>query len=45
MFQVVRQEVLTQLLVTIESIKNRRKPRAEGVGLKMLYELFSQMAV
>ncbi len=30
---------------TIESIKNRRKPRAEGVGLKMLYELFRQMAV
>jgi len=30
---------------TIESIKHRRKPRAEGVGLKMLYELFPGMAV
>lgn len=30
---------------TIESIKNRHKPRAEGVGLKILYELFRQMAV
>lgn len=30
---------------TIEDIKNRHKPRSEGVGLKMLYELFPQMAV
>jgi hypothetical protein len=30
---------------TIKSIKNRHKPRAEGVGLKMLYELFRHMAV
>ena len=30
---------------TIEDIKNRHKPRGEGVGLKMLYELFPQMAV
>jgi hypothetical protein len=29
----------------IEDIKNRRKPRSEAVGLKMLYELFPQMAV
>jgi len=29
----------------IEDIKNRHKPRAEGVGLKMLYELFRHMAV
>lgn len=29
----------------IEDIKNRHKPRSEGVGLKMLYELFPQMAV
>ena len=29
----------------IEDIKNRRKPRSEGVSLKMLYELFPQMAV
>ena len=30
---------------TIEDIKNRHKPRSEAVGLKMLYELFPQMAV
>ena len=30
---------------TLESIKNRHKPRAEGVGLKILYELFRHMAV
>jgi hypothetical protein len=29
----------------IEDIKNRHMPRSEGVGLKMLYELFPQMAV
>ena len=29
----------------IEDIKNRRKPRSEGLGLKMLYELFPGMAV
>ncbi len=29
----------------IEEIKGRHKPRSEGVGLKMLYELFPQMAV
>jgi hypothetical protein len=29
----------------IEDIKNRRKPRSGAVGLKMLYELFPQMAV
>ncbi len=29
----------------IEDIKNRYKPRSEGVGLKMLYELFPQMTV
>jgi hypothetical protein len=29
----------------IENIKNRRKPRSESVGLKMLYELFPQMTV
>jgi hypothetical protein len=29
----------------IEDIRNRHKPRAEGVGLKMLYELFPGMAV
>jgi hypothetical protein len=29
----------------IEDIKNRHKPRSEAVGLKMLYELFPQMAV
>jgi hypothetical protein len=29
----------------IEDIKSRQKPRSEGVGLKMLYELFPQMAV
>ena len=29
----------------VEDLKNRHKPRAEGVGLKMLYELFRQMAV
>jgi hypothetical protein len=28
-----------------EEIKSRHKPRSEGVGLKMLYELFPQMAV
>jgi len=30
---------------TLESIRNRHKPRAEGVGLKILYELFRHMAV
>lgn len=29
----------------IEDIKGRHKPRSEAVGLKMLYELFPQMAV
>lgn len=29
----------------LEDIKNRNKPRVEGSGLKMLYELFPQMAV
>ena len=29
----------------IEDIKNRHKPRSKAVGLKMLYELFPQMAV
>jgi hypothetical protein len=29
----------------IEDINNRHKARSEGVGLKMLYELFPQMAV
>ena len=29
----------------IEDIKNRHKPRSDVVGLKMLYELFPQMAV
>ncbi len=29
----------------LEDIKNRHKPRSEGVGLRMLYELFPQMAV
>ncbi len=29
----------------IEEIKNRHNPRSEGLGLKMLYELFPQMAV
>ena len=29
----------------IEDIKNRHKPRSQGVGLKMLYELFPQMGV
>lgn len=29
----------------LEDIKKRHKPRPEGVGLKMLYELFPQMAV
>ena len=29
----------------IKEIKSRHKPRAEGSGLKMLYELFPQMAV
>ena len=29
----------------IEDVKNRHKPRSEGVGLKMLYELFPQMAL
>jgi hypothetical protein len=29
----------------IEDIKNRQRPRSEGVGLKMLYELFPRMAV
>ena len=30
---------------TIEDIKSRHKPGSEAVGLKMLYELFPQMAV
>lgn len=30
---------------TLEDIKNRQKPKSEAVGLKMLYELFPQMAV
>jgi hypothetical protein len=30
---------------TVEDIKNHHKPRSEGVGLKMLFELFPQMAV
>jgi hypothetical protein len=29
----------------IESIKKRRRPRSKKAGLKMLYELFPQMAV
>jgi hypothetical protein len=29
----------------VGEIKSRHKPRAEGLGLKMLYELFPQMAV
>lgn len=29
----------------IEDIKNRHKQRSEGVGLKMLHELFPKMAV
>jgi len=29
----------------IEDLKNRHKPRSEGMGLKMLYQLFPQMAV
>ncbi len=29
----------------IEDIKKRNKPRSEGLGLRMLYELFPQMAV
>jgi hypothetical protein len=29
----------------IENIKSRRRPRSKTVGLKMLYELFPQMAV
>ncbi len=29
----------------IEDIKNHQRPRSKGVGLKMLYELFPQMAV
>ena len=29
----------------IEDVKNRHKPRSEGVGLKMLFELFPNMAV
>jgi hypothetical protein len=29
----------------IEDIKNHHKPTSEAVGLKMLYELFPQMAV
>jgi hypothetical protein len=29
----------------IEEIKSRHKPRSEGLGLRMLYELFPQMAV
>ncbi|HUL38572.1 MAG TPA: hypothetical protein VLW47_12895 [Thermodesulfobacteriota bacterium] len=29
----------------LEDIKNHHKPKSEGLGLKMLYELFPQMAV
>jgi hypothetical protein len=29
----------------IEDIKSRHKPSSQGVGLKMLYELFPQMAL
>jgi hypothetical protein len=29
----------------VEDIKRRRRPNSQGVGLKMLYGLFSQMAV
>jgi hypothetical protein len=29
----------------VEDIKRRRRPRSKTVGLKMLYELFPQMAV
>ncbi len=29
----------------IEEIRNRHKPSSDGVGLRMLYELFPQMAV
>lgn len=29
----------------IEEVKSRHKPRSEGLGLKLLYELFPQMAV
>ena len=29
----------------IEEIKSHHNPRSEGLGLKMLYELFPQMAV
>ncbi len=29
----------------LKAIKNRHKPRSEGAGLKILYELFPQMAV
>ena len=29
----------------IEDIESRRRPRSEAVGLRMLYELFPQMAV
>ena len=31
--------------IAIEDIKSHRRPRAKAVGLKMLYELFPQMAV
>jgi hypothetical protein len=30
---------------TVEDIKSHRKPKSKAVGLKMLYELFPQMAV
>ncbi len=42
------QTLCTKLKISekaIEDIKNRRKPRSEGVGLKLLYQLFPQMAV
>jgi hypothetical protein len=29
----------------IEDIKSHRKPKSKAVGLRMLYELFPQMAV
>ena len=30
---------------TLEDIKSHRRPRSNAAGLKMLYELFAQMAV
>ncbi|HYA94195.1 MAG TPA: hypothetical protein VEK32_22130 [Thermodesulfobacteriota bacterium] len=40
--------VCTKLSISekaLQDIKNRHKPSSEGAGLKMLYELFPQMAV